>query len=292
MLTACDRAGDVQRAEEWTQLIARRRRHSSVTGHGRCTTHCCAWPYGSVLCAAGRWPEAEALMLEALGPAERPQRGAPGADDAHLAGLRLEQGRVDEAAELLAPFEDWVTVCVPLARVYRRRGEPELAAAVLRRGRASWSADAAPLCAGARHAGRRRAGAGRPGRRGRIGGRDLADQAAVVVLPPVRADAAVADGRVATSGGARWARAAFAQAKARLAGEDRPLDLGLVRLDRPGRCGRGDRPGGRQGSSRAGLFGGSAPPPLATPAARCGRWATPAGRGPGTAPRWRPHSPP
>ena len=104
-------------------------------------THCRV-AYGSVLHTAGRWPEAEASMLEALGPADAPIRPHRELTVAHLAGLRVEQGRIEEAAELLAPFEDRVTSCAPLAQVHLQRGQPDLAVAVLHRGLRELVADA------------------------------------------------------------------------------------------------------------------------------------------------------
>jgi DNA-binding CsgD family transcriptional regulator len=242
MLTACDRVGDVGRAEEWSALVADLL--APLEGRPRALHVHCRVAYGSVLCAAGRWREAEALMIEALGPDEAPNLEHRALNVAHLAGLWLEQGRVDEAAELMAPFEDWVTVCEPLARVHLRRGEPELAGAVLRRGLSELVGDAvraAPLLAAlvdvelAR--GDRGAAAASAG--------DLAELAAAVDLPPLRADAAVAAGRVAAAGGdVGPARSAFAEAKALLAGEDRPLALGRVRLDLARALdAAGDRPG-------------------------------------------------
>ena len=59
-------------------------------------------------------------MIEALGPADRPNVAHRALTVAHLANLRIEQGRVEEAADLLAPFEDHVTSCGPLARVHLR----------------------------------------------------------------------------------------------------------------------------------------------------------------------------
>lgn len=132
MLSACDRAGDVRRAEEWTGIAA-----AMIRGFGDrpkvLHTHC-RIAYGSVLRAAGRWPEAEELMLAALGPADNPTPSHRALTVAHLASLRVEQGRIEEAAELLAPFEDWVSSCAPLAQVQLARGNVELAVAVLHRG--------------------------------------------------------------------------------------------------------------------------------------------------------------
>jgi DNA-binding CsgD family transcriptional regulator len=242
MLTACDRAGDVRRAEEWIALVAGVL--APLDGRPRALHVHCQVAYGSVLCAAGRWPEAEALMIEALGPADAPNLEHRALNVAHLAGLWLEQGRVDEAAELLAPFEDWFTVCEPLARVHLVRGEPELAAAVLRRGLSELVGDAvrgAPLLAtlvevelarGERDAAAAAAGA-------------LAGLAAAVDVPSVRSEAAVAAGRVAAAAGDdAGARAALTDAKAFLAGEDRPLALGRVRLELARALDvAGDRPG-------------------------------------------------
>jgi DNA-binding CsgD family transcriptional regulator len=50
-----------------------------------------------------------------------------------LADLRVRQGRLAEAAELLAGNEFDVRAVLPLARLHLARGEPEMAAAVLRR---------------------------------------------------------------------------------------------------------------------------------------------------------------
>src|SRR4029077_20486376 len=72
MLTACDRTGDVRRAQEWTGIVADMIRDSG--NRPRILHTHCRVAYGSVMHAAGRWPEAEASMLEALGPAEAPIR--------------------------------------------------------------------------------------------------------------------------------------------------------------------------------------------------------------------------
>ena len=73
-------------------------------------------------------------MVDALGPADSPTIAHRALTVAHLAALRIEQGRVDDAADLLAPFEDRISSCTPLAQIHLRRGQPDLAAAVLQRG--------------------------------------------------------------------------------------------------------------------------------------------------------------
>ena len=87
---------------------------------------------GSVLCTAGRWTEAEAALLEALGPGASAALGHRVEASARLAELRLHQGRVDDAADLLASMDDAVAAAGPLAMLHLRRGDADLAAAVLR----------------------------------------------------------------------------------------------------------------------------------------------------------------
>jgi DNA-binding NarL/FixJ family response regulator len=132
MLSACDQAGSLRRAEEWTRLA-----QAFLDRNGGLPqvlhTHC-RLAYGSVLCSIGRWGDGEAELLEALAPT-----GA--ASDLHradaalrLAHLRVLQGRVDEASTLLAPHEDRPAAALPLALVHLARGELDVAAAVLQRG--------------------------------------------------------------------------------------------------------------------------------------------------------------
>lgn len=130
-LTAVERAADLERAAEWVQTV--RRFLADVTGGrpGVLRTHC-RIALGGVFAAAGWWSEAEAELHKALesGPARFAQRVDA---VARLAELRIQQGRTEEAAALLAPYEDQLAVAAPLAGVHLARGEPALAAAVARR---------------------------------------------------------------------------------------------------------------------------------------------------------------
>lgn len=96
-------------------------------------THCRV-AYGSILCASGRWTEAEAQLLDALGPQDHPVRSHRPQAIGHLAELRVDQGRVAEAADLLEPFRDHASCCRPLARVHLAEGNVDLAEATLQRG--------------------------------------------------------------------------------------------------------------------------------------------------------------
>jgi len=148
LFAACERAHDVTRADQWIRVgeaIAERRRLPSVSAF--CRTH-----YGGLLTTAGRWPEAdsaltEAVRLWALGP--RTQRGAA---LARLATLRIRQGRLEDAEEHLADIDvDLETeAAAPMAALHLAKGDASLARDVLERALAlvdPSSTSAAPLLA-------------------------------------------------------------------------------------------------------------------------------------------------
>jgi DNA-binding CsgD family transcriptional regulator len=131
MLSACDRTGDIKRAEEWASVVdgfLARVRDKPRPLHIHCRL-----TYGSLLLSVGRWDEAEALLLEALGSPDSPNMAHRATTSSYLARLRVEQGRLAEAEELLVPFEDRDASSLPLARLHARRGELDQAAALLSR---------------------------------------------------------------------------------------------------------------------------------------------------------------
>src|SRR5204863_1681898 len=85
MLHACELTSDVRRAEEWLELADR-----------FCRTH-----YGGVLTAAGRWNDAERELVTSIEQYTRSYRALRAAAVVRLADLRVRQGRLVEAAELL-----------------------------------------------------------------------------------------------------------------------------------------------------------------------------------------------
>jgi tetratricopeptide (TPR) repeat protein len=129
LLTACERTGELRRAKEWTEAC---RNFASTRLDDFPVLHAhCRLAYGTVLCDAGEWTEAEAEMMAVLGPSSTTciPKLADGA--AALATLRLMQGRLDEAAELLAPYEDRFEVFEPLARLHYMRGALDRAASAI-----------------------------------------------------------------------------------------------------------------------------------------------------------------
>ena len=132
LFSACEHAQDVSRADQWIrvgQAIAQRRNLPAVSAF--CHSH-----YGGILTAAGRWPEADAALSEAvqmwgLGQRSWFRAGAL----TRLADLRVHQGRFEEAERLLASLEVNVDLesARPRAAIQLARGETALARETLER---------------------------------------------------------------------------------------------------------------------------------------------------------------
>ena len=94
-----------------------------------------------MLCTVGRWDDGEAAILEALGPTASKSEGHRIEATARLAELRILQGRADEAASLLRPYEDRLQAAAPLARLHALHGDYDLAAAAITRGLSELNGD-------------------------------------------------------------------------------------------------------------------------------------------------------
>jgi hypothetical protein len=97
MFSACERAHDVARAEQWLKVgetVAAQRNLPAVVAY--CHTH-----FGGVMTAAGRWPEAEAALTDAIRIWALGWRTLKSGALARLADLRIQQGRLEEAEQLL-----------------------------------------------------------------------------------------------------------------------------------------------------------------------------------------------
>jgi DNA-binding CsgD family transcriptional regulator len=121
LLSACEFATDVRRAEEWMALVDR---YVVWTGFVRptCQTH-----YGGILIALGRWTEAEAELVDAIQAFERGYRGDRAYPLVRLADLRVRQGRYEEAERLMEGVEWHPTARRAAATIAMARGDLKLA---------------------------------------------------------------------------------------------------------------------------------------------------------------------
>lgn len=126
-LSACELAGDWVRTQHWCQAAddyARRYQCSFLSAYCRTT-------YGGLLTVTGRWDEAETELTGAIRAFEAGHRGLRVHAVLRLADLRVQQGRLEEAAVLLNGLEDQGGAVLPLARLHLARQQPELARALL-----------------------------------------------------------------------------------------------------------------------------------------------------------------
>ncbi len=230
LLTACERTGELRRAEEWTRaatdFAAKRFTGTLPILHAHCRL-----AYGTVLCDAGRWPEAEEQILGIVGTSSTQSIPKLAQAAGYLANLRTMQGRVDEAAEALAGYTDSFEVCEPLARLHFRKGEYDLAAAVISRSLHELVGD------------RLRAGkllallVDVELARGSIDAADraaerLADYASDSDSSILRAESHLADGRVAEArGDMQAATKSFESGIDQLSREERPVLIATLRLE-------------------------------------------------------------
>jgi tetratricopeptide (TPR) repeat protein/tRNA A-37 threonylcarbamoyl transferase component Bud32 len=121
---------DLARCEAWSHVF-RERGLTGESAHPITTSHCdCV--HGGLLCKLGRFTEAESKLARANEDA----RGTIYAGRLHplssLAELRIQQGRLSEAEDLLRGHDDFIEPLMPLANLHLARREFDLAAATAR----------------------------------------------------------------------------------------------------------------------------------------------------------------
>jgi ATP/maltotriose-dependent transcriptional regulator MalT len=123
-LTACDRAGDLARADAWLRVLE----EAGIATNNQQTSilfaHCQA-VYGSLLCQVGRWGDAEAALTLSLTAGRDGFFLQRAMARASLADLRLRQGRLQEADQLLAACGDRWEAIPTRAKLHYVRGEFE-----------------------------------------------------------------------------------------------------------------------------------------------------------------------
>jgi DNA-binding NarL/FixJ family response regulator len=129
-VSACEHAADWQRIEQWGRVVERwLAQHEHVAVLGFCYA-CCA----EMFVASGQWEMAEGLLAEGLRAMQQAKLRARCVHPAaKLAELRLLQGRLEEAEQLLGGFESLPESTHALAMLHLAKGEVAMAAAVLHR---------------------------------------------------------------------------------------------------------------------------------------------------------------
>jgi DNA-binding CsgD family transcriptional regulator len=128
-MVVCGSCFDLERATQWVRsLQGFIDRYGCPFLYAECRTY-----YGRVLFENGDWAAAEAYLTDAMSMSEgvfpAPYAFAVGT----FAELRLAQGRVEDAARLLRGVEGREEAAAAVALVHLARGEPSVAATVLRR---------------------------------------------------------------------------------------------------------------------------------------------------------------
>jgi ATP/maltotriose-dependent transcriptional regulator MalT len=129
MLSACEQIGDTTRSEQWyraADTFARRYQCQFLSAY-------CRTAYGGLLTATGKWEAAEQTLQEAIDIFNRGHQGLKVHAVLKLAELHLQQGKIIEAEALLQGYEDYAAAALPLARLYRAKGNAPLAQATLER---------------------------------------------------------------------------------------------------------------------------------------------------------------
>ena len=136
---ACELVNDVPRADQWVRAASELMTDRNVVA-AFCRAH-----YGGILTAAGRWPEAEMQLINAVRHFDRgmPQRRA--AAIIRLADLRVRQGRLEEAGQLLKGLEQHPDAVRTCAAFHLARGDVALARDLLERATEGSDADVAAL---------------------------------------------------------------------------------------------------------------------------------------------------
>lgn len=129
-IAACELAADWQRIEQWGQAVQGWiASHNHVAVLGFCYA-CCA----EMFIASGEWEMAEGMLAQGLTAMEDAKLHARCVHPAaKLAELRVAQGRLEEAEQLLSGFEELPESAHALASLYMSRGETAMAAALLHR---------------------------------------------------------------------------------------------------------------------------------------------------------------
>nr|WP_243851303.1 helix-turn-helix transcriptional regulator [Modestobacter marinus] len=130
LVLGCSCAGEWTQAAEWCAHVESFARGAAIAPlFGACRT-----VHADLLIAGGRWSDAETALQEALAVPAGQLLEVSAPTVASLAELRVHQGRLREAAQLLAGREEHPAALRPLALLRLAGGHPRPAAVLLERG--------------------------------------------------------------------------------------------------------------------------------------------------------------
>ena len=132
--TACYHAADFERADTWADLLRRQGLIGPVLGGPVYLSSHCDAVHATLLVELGCWGEADRLLHQAAAEFRQVMPMPAWHPEIALADLRIRQGRLAEAEELLLGKDQYVQALLPMARLHLARGDLALARAAARRG--------------------------------------------------------------------------------------------------------------------------------------------------------------
>ena len=140
MIRACCSCADFPRVVHWMHALDTFvEQFGNPYLHATCRTH-----YGEVLAATGDWAKAETELLTAIGLAAHGLPKVQADAAACLADLRIAQGRIDEARDIVSGFADLPSIAAATARLQLLDGDVAGAETTLTRGLEQLGSQAAP----------------------------------------------------------------------------------------------------------------------------------------------------
>ena len=132
--TACYHAADFGRADTWAELLRRHGLIGPAAGSAVFLSSHCDAVHATLLVELGRWGEAEELLQRSIEEFRAVMPMPAWHPTIALADLRVRQGRLIEAEQLLLGWDQFMQALLPTARLHLARGDHDLARAVARRG--------------------------------------------------------------------------------------------------------------------------------------------------------------
>ena len=139
--TACYHAADFARASRWTEPLEQQGLLGTANADTIFLSSHCDSVQATLLMELGRWKDAEGVLQRAIDAFETAMPFPSWHPAIALAELRIRQGRLGEAEELLLGKDQAFGALLPSARLHLARGDAELARAVAQRGMRGLGAD-------------------------------------------------------------------------------------------------------------------------------------------------------